>query len=137
MPELPAHADLAAYQRFVHDLEIENGFIDQTVLMKALLLGEELGELFRALRKAEGIKLDHTNAKVGSIDEELADIFIYLCSIANRYEINLEEAFRRKDEINQQRIPRQKAFGLKPENYDEHFAVRRELDQAQGKALPA
>lgn len=41
------------------------------------------------------------------------------------------------DEINANRIPRQKAFALKPENYDDHFAVRRELDQAQGKARPA
>ena len=41
------------------------------------------------------------------------------------------------DEINSRRIPRQKAFNLKPENYDEHFAVRRALDLSQGKAVSA
>ena len=39
-----------------------------------------------------------------AIDEELADILIYVCAIANRCEINLEDAFRRKEEINKKRI---------------------------------
>lgn len=38
------------------------------------------------------------------------------------------------DEINAHRIARQTAFGLKPENYEEHFAVRRELDLAKSGA---
>ena len=41
------------------------------------------------------------------------------------------------DEINAHGIPRQTAFGLKPENYEEHFAVRRRLDLARKEALPA
>jgi len=40
---------------------------------------------------------------VGSVDEELADILIYLCSIANRLDIDLERAFRDKEEVNKQR----------------------------------
>ena len=104
MPNLPEKPDLAEFQRYVHDLEVERGFIDQTVLMKCLMLGEETGELFKAVRKAEGIKLDHASAKVGGIDEELVDIFIFLCSIANKYGIDLEEAFRRKEEVNKKRV---------------------------------
>lgn len=42
--------------------------------------------------------------------------------------------FLKYDEINAHRIPRQKAFRLRPENYEEHFEVRRELDEASGKA---
>jgi NTP pyrophosphatase (non-canonical NTP hydrolase) len=37
------------------------------------------------------------------VEEELADIIIYLSSIANRYNINLETAFRNKEEINKKR----------------------------------
>ncbi|NSW53445.1 MAG: pyrophosphohydrolase [Anaerolineae bacterium] len=104
MPNLPEHPDLAALQRYVRELEVERGFIDQTVLMKCLMLGEEAGELFKAVRKVEGIKLDHASAKVGGIDEELVDIFIFVCSIANKYAIDLEDAFRRKEEINKRRV---------------------------------
>lgn len=103
MPDLFEKPTLKEFQTYVHALEVERGFIDQTVLMKCLMLGEETGELFKAIRKQEGIKLDHASANVGSIDEELVDIFIFICSIANKYGIDLEEAFRRKEEINKQR----------------------------------
>lgn len=35
--------------------------------------------------------------------EELADVFIYLCSLANMHNIDLEQAFRDKEEKNKQR----------------------------------
>lgn len=104
MPTLPATPTLADYQQYVIELEAERGFSDQTVLMKTLMLGEEMGELFKAIRKQQAIKIDHASAQVGEIDEELADMFIFLCSIANRYGIDLEEAFRAKEEINKQRV---------------------------------
>ncbi|MEE4195923.1 MAG: MazG nucleotide pyrophosphohydrolase domain-containing protein [Anaerolineae bacterium] len=104
MPTLKPDPTLADYQQYVIELEEERGFSDQTVLMKTLMLGEELGELFKAIRKQQAIKIDHTTAKVGGIDEELVDMFIFLCSIANRYEIDLEEAFRQKEAINENRV---------------------------------
>ncbi len=58
MPELNANPILSDFQRYVHDLEVERGFIDQTVLMKTLMLGEEMGELFKAIRKQQQIKID-------------------------------------------------------------------------------
>ncbi len=77
MPNLIENQTLKEFQTYVHDLEVERGFIDQTVLMKCLMMGEEVGELFKAVRKQEGIKLDHASAKVGGIDEELVDIFYF------------------------------------------------------------
>lgn len=55
------------------------------------------------MSKKDKIKIDH-NSKFGSIDEELADVFIYICAIANRFNIDLEKAFRDKEKINQKRI---------------------------------
>ena len=43
------------------------------------------------------------NATIGPVDEEIADILIYLCSIANRFDIDIEQAFRRKEEHNKKR----------------------------------
>lgn len=55
------------------------------------------------MSKKEKIRIDH-HSKFGSIDEELADIVIYLCAIANRFNIDLEKAFCDKEEINKKRI---------------------------------
>ncbi|HAS61661.1 MAG TPA: pyrophosphohydrolase [Vibrio sp.] len=102
MPDLKPNPTLADYQHYVSQLEVERGFADQPVVEKCLLLGEEIGELFKAVRKAQGIAID-PNSKVGEIGDELSDIFIYLCSIANRYEIDLEQAFLTKEEKNKLR----------------------------------
>jgi len=102
MPTLPPDPTLADYQVYVRKLEAERGFSDQTVLDKCLLLGEEIGELFKAIRKANGLRID-ANSQIGTADEELADILIYLCAIANRLDVDLEAAFRRKEVVNHQR----------------------------------
>lgn len=103
MPSLNQKPTLNDFQQYVQELEKERGFTNQTVLQRCLMLGEEMGELFQAIRKEENMKIDH-NSKFGSIEEELADMFIFMCSIANRYNIDLEKAFREKEEINKKRI---------------------------------
>ena len=47
-------------------------------------LGEEVGELFKAVRENKGI------------EEEIADVFAWLLSVANLLEVNVEEAFKNK-----------------------------------------
>ncbi len=47
-------------------------------------LGEEVGELFKAVREGEGI------------EEEVADVFAWLLSVANVLGIDVEDAFRNK-----------------------------------------
>ena len=44
-----------------------------------------------------------TNSVIGTVDEELADVLIYLCAIANRLDISLDEALRKKEAINETR----------------------------------
>lgn len=102
MPQLEEKPKLADFQKYVTKLEIERNFIEQTTIDKCLLLGEEVGELFKAVRKSEGLSVD-SNSTFTEIGDELADIFIYLCAIANRKGIDLEEAFRVKEEKNKQR----------------------------------
>lgn len=100
--ELKNNPTFRDYQEYVKDLEIQRGFDSQNAIEKCLLLGEEVGELFKAVRKATKIKID-INSNFSSIDEEIADIVIYLCAIANRFEIDIEKAFREKEEINKKR----------------------------------
>lgn len=103
MPKLEDKPTLSQFQNYVTQLENERGFIKQTTIDKCLLLGEEVGELFKAVRKSEGLAVD-ANSNFTEIGDELADIFIYLCAIANREGISLEEAFRVKEEKNKKRV---------------------------------
>jgi len=100
--ELKTDPTLRDFQAYVRKLEDERGFTQQNAIEKCLLLGEEMGELFKAVRKTVKLKTD-VNANIGSVDEELADIMIYVCSIANRFDIDIEQAFRKKEEHNKKR----------------------------------
>lgn len=102
MPKLRLTPTLKDYQHYVAQLEIERGFAHQGPLEKCLLLGEEVGELFKSVRKTQNIGVDE-KSKIDSVANELADIFIYICSIANRYEVDMEAAFRAKEEENKTR----------------------------------
>lgn len=102
MPNLKNNPTLKDFQTYVAELELERGFSDQSARDKCLLLGEEVGELFKAIRKSEGLGID-PNSKIESIEGELTDVFIYICSIANRFNINMEAAFQAKENLNKKR----------------------------------
>lgn len=83
---------------------IERGFQQETTPELLMLLMEECGELARACRKHTSIKTDATRAKDENLEHELADILMYVFAIANKYDVDLEKAFREKEEINKKRI---------------------------------
>ena len=103
MLSLPKKPNIGDIQEYVNQLERERGFAEQNPLQKCLLLGEEVGELFKAVRKYDSNLRIDSNSKIGTIEEELADILIYICAIANKYNIDLEKAFREKEEQNKTR----------------------------------
>lgn len=94
---------LKDFQEYMALVEEERGFAAEGVKDKCVLLGEEVGELFKSIRKATGIKTEK-GKEVSPISEELADVFIYICEIANRCGVDLEEAFRLKEEKNSKRV---------------------------------
>lgn len=103
MLTLPVDPKLSDFQDYVKTMEQERGFDKQDILHKCLLLGEEMGELFKAIRKQDSrLRVDEAS-KIGSVDEELADILIYVCSIANKLNVDLERAFRDKENRNKTR----------------------------------
>lgn len=94
---------LADIQKYVSAMEVERGFNKELVAGKCILLGEEIGELFKAIRKFDKVTKTDSNSKFTTIEEEIADILIVLCAIANRYNIKIEKALREKEEINKKR----------------------------------
>ena len=62
-----------------------------------LKLIEEIGELAEVIRKEQRMKGDNIK---GTIEEELSDVLYYVLLIANTYDIDLEDCFRMKEELN-------------------------------------
>jgi NTP pyrophosphatase (non-canonical NTP hydrolase) len=58
---------------------------------------EEVGELAEVMRKNK--RQCDGNIK-GTIEEELSDVLYYTACIANAFQINLEDSFKQKEELN-------------------------------------
>lgn len=80
----------------------ERGFQDETVAEVFTLLIEEIGELAKAIRKANGQKVD-AKSRHHEVEEEMADVFWLLIDLCNRLDINLAEAFEAKESKNKTR----------------------------------
>lgn len=100
---------MQAYQQYIHELETLHGWLDVDLVHNCFLMGEEVGELFKAIRKhrrlfaqgdASSPGLDVTRAHVA---EEIVDVLNYLLALANRLDIDVESAFRKKNAENQNR----------------------------------
>ena len=94
---------LRDFQQYVLQMKQERGFNTPAKFYERCLLAEECGEVISAVRKNSKNGSVGSGSKVGDVAEELADVFIYICSLANMHGIDLEQAFRDKEEKNKQR----------------------------------
>jgi len=94
---------LRDFQNYVAELVKERGFDKETLPQIFMLFLEECGEMAKAARKTQNIKSDK-NSEDYHLNHEIADVFIYLLDICNHYGIDLEQAFREKEEINKKRF---------------------------------
>ena len=101
---LKTNPTLLDIQHYVTAIEDERGFAGNTVLEKYLLLSEEMGELAKCIRKSTGtMRTDSAKEYAFDTAGEFADILIVLCALANRLDIDLEQALRDKEEVNKLR----------------------------------
>jgi len=100
--QLNSKPTLADFQQYVQDMVVERGFDKETAPHMFMMLMEECGEMAKAARKLSNIKTDK-NSQVHNLGHEAADVFMYLLDICNHFDIDLEQAFREKEEINKQR----------------------------------
>lgn len=100
LPDRPL--TLAEIQEYVAKMEVERGFTSSSLVEQALKLAEETGEVCKAVRKRAALGVDPTST-VGDLGHELADVMIYLAALANREGIDLSEALRAKERLNEQR----------------------------------
>lgn len=102
--ELTQKPTLQDLQEYVSQTKQERGFNTTDKFFECCLLAEECGELISAVRKNNKGGSVGTGSVAGNVAEELADVLIYLCSIANMHGIDLEQAFRDKEEKNKERV---------------------------------
>jgi len=109
MLKLKKNPTLKNLQKYIEEACKERGWNKNTHLEKFLLFTEEVGELAKAMRKS--IALWHESDKYRETDEEkrrelegeFADVLNYLLDLANHFDVDLEKAFRAKEEINKKR----------------------------------
>ena len=94
---------LPDFQNYIREMVKERGFDKETVSEMFMLLLEECGEMAKSARKTQKIRSDK-NSEQFHFGHEAADVFIYLLALCNRFDIDLEKAFREKEELNKKRI---------------------------------
>lgn len=101
--ELKQNPTLKDLQEYVLQMKKERGFNTTDKIFECCLLAEECGEVVSAVRKNSKSGSIGSGSVAGNVALELADVLIYVCSLANMHHIDLEQAFREKEEINKKR----------------------------------
>ena len=85
---------MAEYQALIHALESHHGWLDVDLIHNCFLMGEEVGELFGAIRQYEAYFGEVSSQKVSAksteqikedVAEAIVDVINYLLAIANTY----------------------------------------------------
>src|SRR5713226_3013931 len=103
MAYLPENPTLKELQHYVAEVCQERGWTKDSPAEKFVLFIEEVGELAKAIRKAAGLYEEQAKQRDMSLEEEFADVLSYLLDLANCFQVDLEQAFRAKEQINQSR----------------------------------
>ena len=95
-------------QQDIFNFKKQHGFNTTDPIKEMFHLMEEVGELTKAIRKAQNFHLDMDKMSDEdelnqNVSEEIADVLIFLFNIATIHNIDIEKAFVDKWEINQSR----------------------------------
>ena len=96
---------LGEVQEYIRKVIEIRGFSNQSIEQAMLLLTEEIGELAKAIRKEKTtMSIDNNKSKnYDTIESEVADVFIVLCTICNKLDIDLFSSLKEKERENIER----------------------------------
>lgn len=100
----PEGSTLADLQRYIASLEARRGWDAADAERCCFLMGEEVGELFGAVRRHGAAARTDSEGATRAVAHELVDVLNYLLAIANRFHIDLHAAFVEKNALNEQRV---------------------------------
>ncbi len=101
MAHLPENPTLKDLQRYIDEVCQKRGWTKDSPSEKFVLFIEEVGELAKAMRKRAGLYEEQAKQRDISLEEEFADVLSYLLDLANCFQVDLEQAFRAKEQVNQ------------------------------------
>jgi NTP pyrophosphatase (non-canonical NTP hydrolase) len=104
MAELAENPTLPLLQLYMYQVCQERGWTRDNYAEKFMLFTEEVGELAKAIRGATELYEEKAKPNAFNLEEEFADVLSYLLDLANYFHIDLEHAFREKEQINLNRI---------------------------------
>jgi NTP pyrophosphatase (non-canonical NTP hydrolase) len=100
LKENPTLKDLQEYLALISQ---ERNWTQDSPAEKFMLFVEEVGELAKAMRNSAGLYQEAARPRDISLEEEFSDVLSYLLDLANVFHVDLEQAFRAKEQINQSR----------------------------------
>lgn len=96
---------------FIEDRDWDQFHSIKNLSMALSVETSELIEIFQWMREEESNKVAADVNLKAKVEEELADIFIYLFRIATKCEIDLEEVVLKKIKMNSEKYPVEKSRG--------------------------
>ncbi len=96
MTTLPENPTLNQMQEHLGEFCRQKGWDKISVTEVFLLFSEEIGELAKEIRKQTGFKGEKVPENKDNMTEEFADVLNYLMELANRFGIDLEQAYKKK-----------------------------------------
>lgn len=106
MREFPKNVSFPEAQAWVAQMCKERGFENDSPEELFLLFTEEIGELAKAIRRVRDLHARGNRSeeeKQHNLREEFADVTLFLLDLANNFSVNIEEAIREKEKINNTR----------------------------------
>ena len=82
-------SELAELQRAISEIRAQRGFVTDPVKIH-LLLTEEIGEIASQIKRLWSVNYDDFDKS--QLEEEIADVFVLLTALANRFDIDIEQA---------------------------------------------
>ncbi len=110
-------------RKFADDRDWEQFHSPKNLAMALIVEAGELVEHFQWLSQEQSLELD--KAERGKVALEMADVLIYLVRLADRLDIDLLEAARKKIVLNNEKYPADQAAG----RADKYTAYRQDRER--------
>lgn len=98
-------------EKIVHDRDWDQFHSIKNLAMALSVESSELLEIFQWMSEVESNQVKNDPRLMGKIEDEVADIFVYLLRIVSKTEINLEEVVLQKLKKNAEKYPIDKSRG--------------------------
>lgn len=100
---MTSNVSLTQLQKHLDETCKEKGWDKNSITEVFLLFSEEIGELAKEIRLETGFKGEARQGNPGDLRHEFADVLNYFMELANRFNVDLTEAYFEKNKINADR----------------------------------